>query len=81
MSMSSIRSASKRRHVFRIVYPVDAYPEALDTEGECPPQDYVVGTVAGRGLKRFVRSARPAQQVRLESWGRAQDACVCECGS
>jgi hypothetical protein len=35
----------------RIVYPVNACPEALDSEGECPSQDYVVGTVAGHGLR------------------------------
>jgi hypothetical protein len=34
----------------RIAYPVDACPEALDSEGECPTQDYVVGTGAARGL-------------------------------
>jgi hypothetical protein len=34
----------------RIAYPVDVCPEALDSEGECPTQDYVVGTGAARGL-------------------------------
>ena len=37
--------------VLRITYPVSACPEPLDSEGECPAQDYVVGTAAAHGLQ------------------------------
>ena len=55
----------------RIVYPVDACPEALDTEGECPTQDYAVGTVAGHGLSAlFVQPGQPNRFVLRVGAGR-----------
>ena len=39
---------------FRIVYPTDACPEVLDSEGECPTQDYTVGTAAAHGLSALL---------------------------
>ena len=48
----------------RIAYPVDACPEALDSEGECPSQDYVVGTAAARGLTPlFIQPGPPDRRV------------------
>jgi hypothetical protein len=48
----------------RIVYPVDGCPEALDSEGECPTQDYVVGTGAARGLTAlFIQPGQPDRRV------------------
>jgi hypothetical protein len=35
----------------RITYPVSACPEPLDSEDECPVQDYMIGTVAAHGLQ------------------------------
>jgi hypothetical protein len=44
----------------RIQYPTDACPEALDSEGECPSQDYAVGTGASHGVRAlFIQPARP----------------------
>jgi hypothetical protein len=37
--------------VLRITYPVSACPEPLDSEHECPVQDYVIGTAAAHGLQ------------------------------
>jgi hypothetical protein len=55
----------------RIVYPVDACPEALDSEGECPTQDYVVGTGAARGLTPlFIQPGPPARRVLRVGAGR-----------
>jgi hypothetical protein len=55
----------------QIVYPVDACPEALDSEGECPSQDYVVGTGAARGLTPlFIRPGPPDRRVLRVGAGR-----------
>jgi hypothetical protein len=55
----------------RIKYPVDACPEALDSEGECPSQDYAVGTVAGHGLRAlFVQPGQPNRFVLRVGAGR-----------
>ena len=55
----------------RIVYSVDACPEALDTEGECPSQDYVVGTGAARGLTPlFIQPGPPDRRVLRVGAGR-----------
>src|SRR5262245_38657350 len=55
----------------RISYPVDACPEALDSEGECPPQDYVVGTAAARGLRAlFIQPGQPDRRVLRVGTGR-----------
>jgi hypothetical protein len=55
----------------RIVYPVDACPEALDSEGECPTQDYVVGTGAARGLTPlFIKPGPPDRRVLRVGAGR-----------
>jgi hypothetical protein len=44
----------------RIVYPTNACPEALDSEGECPTQDYTVGTAAAHGLRAlFIQPGQP----------------------
>jgi len=40
--------------LLRIVYPTDACPEVLDSEGECPTQDYTVGTAAAHGLSALL---------------------------
>jgi hypothetical protein len=46
--------------LLRIVYPTNACPEALDSEGECPTQDYTVGTAAARGLRAlFIQPGQP----------------------
>jgi hypothetical protein len=46
--------------VFRIVYPTNAGPEPLDTDDECPPQDYTVGTAASHGLTAlFIQPGQP----------------------
>jgi hypothetical protein len=55
----------------RIAYPVDACPEALDSEGECPTQDYVVGTGAARGLTPlFIQPGPPDRRVLRVGAGR-----------
>jgi hypothetical protein len=55
----------------RIVYPVDACPEALDSEGDCPSQDYVVGTGAARGLRGlFIQPGQPNRLVLRVGAGR-----------
>ena len=44
----------------RIVYPINACPEALDSEGECPTQDYTVGTAAAHGMRAlFIQPGQP----------------------
>jgi hypothetical protein len=56
---------------FRISYPVDACPEALDSEGECPPQDYVVGTASARGQRTlFIQPGQPNRFVLRVGAGR-----------
>jgi hypothetical protein len=55
----------------RIVYPVDACPEALDSEGECPSQDYVVGAGAARGMRAlFIQPGQPDRRVLRVGAGR-----------
>jgi hypothetical protein len=55
----------------RIIYPVDACPEALDSEGDCPSQDYVVGTVASHGVRTlFVQPGQPNRFVLRVGAGR-----------
>jgi hypothetical protein len=55
----------------RIVYPVDACPEALDSEGECPSQDYVVGTAAAHGVRAlFIQPGQPDRHVLRVGAGR-----------
>ena len=55
----------------RIAYPVDACPEPLDSEDECPSQDYVVGTGAGRGLTPlFIQPGPPDRRVLRVGAGR-----------
>ena len=50
----------------RITYPTDACPEALDSEGECPSQDYVIGTAAGHGLRALF--IQPGEPDRASGW-------------
>ena len=58
----------------RIQYPTDACPEALDSEGECPSQDYVVGTGAARGLTPlFIQPGPPDRRVLRVGAGREMD--------
>jgi len=55
----------------RIVYPTNACPEALDSEGECPTQDYTVGTAAGHGLTPlFIQPGQPNRFVLRVGAGR-----------
>jgi hypothetical protein len=55
----------------RIAYPVDACPEALDSEGDCPSQDYVVGTGAARGVRAlFIQPGPPDRRVLRVGAGR-----------
>jgi hypothetical protein len=55
----------------RIAYPVDACPEALDSEGECPSQDYVVGTGAARAMSAlFIQPGPPDRRVPRVGAGR-----------
>ena len=55
----------------RIVYPTDACPEPLDSEDECPSQDYVVGTGAARGLTPlFIQPGPPDRRVLRVGAGR-----------
>ncbi len=55
----------------RIVYPPDVCPEAVDSEDECPSQDYVVGTGAARGLRAlFIQPGQPDRRVLRVGAGR-----------
>jgi hypothetical protein len=57
----------------RIEYPPDACPEAPDSRGggECPSQDYVVGTGAARGVRAlFIQPGPPARYVLRVGAGR-----------
>jgi hypothetical protein len=58
----------------RIVYPNDACPEPLDSEDECPSQDYVVGTGAARGMRALFiqpgQSGEPDRRVLRVGAGR-----------
>ena len=58
----------------RIVYPIDACPEALNSEDECPSQDYVVGTVAARGVTAlFIQPGQPDRRVLRVGAGRVMN--------
>jgi hypothetical protein len=60
--------------ILRIVYPPDACPEALDSEGDCPSQDYVVGTGAAHGLRAlFIQPGPPDKHVLRVGAGREMD--------
>jgi hypothetical protein len=53
------------------VYPTAACPEALDSEGECPSQDYVVGTAGAHGLRAlFIQPGQPDRRVLRVGAGR-----------
>ena len=55
----------------RIVYPTDACPEALDSEGECPTQDYALGTAASHGVRAlFIQPDSPDRYVLRVGAGR-----------
>jgi len=57
----------------QIVYPPDACPEEVDFGGggECPPQDYVVGTGAARGMiALFIQPGQPDRRVLRVGAGR-----------
>jgi hypothetical protein len=56
----------------RIVYPPDACPEALDFGGgNCPAQDYEVGTGAARGVRAlFIQPGPPDRRVLRVGAGR-----------
>src|SRR5262245_13640701 len=50
--------------VLRMSYPINACPEALDSEGDCPLQDYTVGTAAAWGLRvLFIQPGQPNRFV------------------
>jgi hypothetical protein len=60
--------------ILRIAYPTDACPEALDSEGECPSQDYVVGTAAARGVRAlFIQPGQPDRYVLRVGAGREME--------
>jgi hypothetical protein len=55
----------------RITYPTSACPEALDSEGECPAQDFVVGTGASHGVTAlFIQPGQPDRRVLRVGAGR-----------
>jgi hypothetical protein len=57
----------------RIVYPPDACPEEVDSDGggDCPSQDYVVGTGAAHGLRAlFIQPGPPDRRVLRVGAGR-----------
>ena len=55
----------------RIVYPVDACPEPLDSEDQCPSQEYALGTGAARGLTPlFIQPGPPDRRVLRVGAGR-----------
>jgi hypothetical protein len=58
--------------ILRITYPADACPEEVGSgEGECPAQDYVVGTAAARGVgPLFIQPGPPARRVLRVGAGR-----------
>jgi hypothetical protein len=54
-----------------IVYPPDACPEALDSERNCPPQTYALGTGAARGIRAsFIQPGQPDRRVLRVGAGR-----------
>ena len=53
------------------MYPTNACPEALDSEGECPTQDYTVGTAAAHGLRAlFIQPGQPNRFALRAGAGR-----------
>jgi hypothetical protein len=55
----------------RIIYPIEACPEALDSEGECPSQDYAVGTPAAHGVRAlFIQPGQPDRYALRVGAGR-----------
>jgi hypothetical protein len=55
----------------RIVYPVAACPEPLDSEGDCPTQDYALGTAASHGVTAlFIQPGQPNRFVLRVGAGR-----------
>ena len=60
--------------LLRIVYPPDACPEEVDSlggGGECPAQDYVVGTGAAHGVRAlFIQPGQPDRRVLRVGAGR-----------
>jgi hypothetical protein len=60
--------------LLRIEYPPDACPEAVDSlggGGECPSQDYVVGTGAAHGIRAlFIQPGQPDRHVLRVGAGR-----------
>jgi hypothetical protein len=55
----------------QITYPTAACPEALDSERECPSQEYAVGTGAGRGqIAFFIQPGQPDRRVLRVGAGR-----------
>jgi hypothetical protein len=55
----------------RIVYPVASCPEALDSEGDCPTQDYAIGTAASHGVTAlFIQPGQPNRFVLRVGAGR-----------
>ena len=58
----------------RITYPADACLEALDSEGECPSQDYAVGTGASHGVAAlFIQPGPTDRRVLRVGAGRAMN--------
>jgi hypothetical protein len=60
--------------LLRIVYPPDACPEEVESlggGGECPSQDYVVGTGAAHGIRAlFIQPGQPDRRVLRVGAGR-----------
>jgi hypothetical protein len=60
--------------LLRIEYPPDACPEEVDSlggGGECPSQDYVVGTGAAHGIRAlFIQPGQPDRHVLRVGAGR-----------
>ena len=60
--------------LLRIVYPPDACPEEVNSlggGGECPSQDYVVGTGAAHGVRAlFIQPGQPDRRVLRVGAGR-----------
>jgi hypothetical protein len=55
----------------RIVYPVASCPEPLDSEGDCPTQDYALGTAASHGVTAlFIQPGQPNRFVLRVGAGR-----------
>jgi hypothetical protein len=69
--------------ILRIEYPPDACPEQLDLDGggDCPSQDYVVGTGAAHGLSPlFIQPGPPDRRVLRVGAGREMNVFASEGG-